>query len=87
MSKGLKALERIKGFMSQNCKHWKQDTGYIEQELKAFEIIKEKEIDIGSLVYYIKNSNHALAFYNGGVVNEKKKLTKEEFDLLKEELK
>ena len=59
----------------------------IEKELKAFEIIKEKEVDLGSLLFYIRSSNHPLAFYNKGIVNEKKKLTKDEFDLLKEELK
>lgn len=59
----------------------------IEKELKALEIIKEKEVDSGSLLYYIRSSNHPLAFYNKGIVNEKKKLTKDEFDLLKEVLK
>lgn len=86
MSRGLRALARVKDFMSQNCKHWKQDIGYIEKELKALEIAKEKAVDLGSLLYYARNSNHALAFYNKGIVNEKKKLTKDEFDLLKEVL-
>ena len=58
----------------------------VKKKLKAFEIIKKKTVDMGSLAYYIKNSNHALAFYNKGVANEKKRLTQDEFDLLKEAL-
>ena len=39
-----KALERIKNFLKENCKHWKQDVGYIEQALKkAAEYKKEQE--------------------------------------------
>lgn len=39
-----KALERIKNFLKENCKHWKQDVGYIEQALKeADEYKKEQE--------------------------------------------
>lgn len=34
-------MARVKGFMSQNCKHWKQDIGYIEEELKDYHEIKE----------------------------------------------
>ena len=45
MSKGLRALERLKPLIEVNIKHWKQDVGYIEKELKALEIIK-KYIDI-----------------------------------------
>ena len=40
-SRGQRALGRIKDFMSQNCKHWKQDVGYIEEELKDYSEIKE----------------------------------------------
>lgn len=47
----------------------------------------EKAVDLGSLLYHVRNSNHALAFYNKGVANEKKKLTQDEFDLLKEVMK
>lgn len=45
MSKGLEALERIKEFMKLNAKHWKQDVGYIEKELKRLE-----ELDNGAYV-------------------------------------
>lgn len=39
-----KALERIKNFLKENCKHWKQDVAYIEQALKeADEYKKEQE--------------------------------------------
>lgn len=39
-----KALERIKNFLKENCKHWKQDVGYIDQALKeADEYKKEQE--------------------------------------------
>lgn len=55
--------------------------------LKALEIVKNKKVDLGSLLYYVRNSNHALAFYNKGIANEKKKLTQDEFDLLKEVMK
>ena len=41
MSRGQRALARVKGFMSQNCVHWKQDVGYIEEELKDYHEIKE----------------------------------------------
>ena len=41
MSKGLRALERLKPLIEVNIKHWKQDVGYIEKELKALEIIKD----------------------------------------------
>lgn len=41
MSRGQRALGRIRGFLSQNCKHWKQDVGYIEEELKDYHEIKE----------------------------------------------
>ena len=34
-------MGRIRVFLSQNCKHWKQDVGYIEEELKDYHEIKE----------------------------------------------
>lgn len=37
MSKELRALERIKDFMSANAHHWKQDIGMIETTLKRLE--------------------------------------------------
>ena len=41
ISRGQRALGRIRVFLSQNCKHWKQDVGYIEEELKDYHEIKE----------------------------------------------
>lgn len=72
-----KALER---FLLDQCPE-------VKKKLKALEIIKEKTVDLGSLLYYAKNHNHALAFYNMGMANENKKLTKDEFHSLKEALR
>lgn len=80
MSRGLRALARTKDFMSQNCKHWKQDIGYIEQELKALEIIKNKKVYMTRLMVM-----ESVEDYNK-LYNDKFSLTKEEFDLLKEVL-
>ena len=57
----------------------------IEKELKAFEIIKKKEVNVNML----KASYSPIfsdEYYNGNV-SEKRNLNKEEYDLLKEELK
>ena len=42
MSKGLRALNRIKEFLKLNTKHWKQDVDYIEEELEQAQ--KDKEM-------------------------------------------
>ncbi len=84
MSRGLEALKRIKDFLVLNTKHWKQDVGYIEEELKALAIIKdtlgirlsETQNTLGETYYYIEI---------GGVVSYLLK-RKEEYDLLKEVL-
>ena len=39
MSKELRALERIETFLKENCKHYKQDIGYIKQALQRLESI------------------------------------------------
>lgn len=39
MSKELKALERIEIFLKENCKHYKQDIGYIKEALQRLEAI------------------------------------------------
>ena len=52
-----------------------------KKKLKAFEIIKNKMVDVGKLFYCYES----LEEYNKWV-SEKDKLTQEEFDLLKEEL-
>lgn len=63
--KGLRALARVKDFMSQNCKHWKQDIGYIEQELKALDILTkslalEMSVDEDYAVLFVKISKDKL---------------------------
>lgn len=54
----------------------------IEKELKALEIIKEKDTDIG----WLKNAEDLCQYNNGMGVNSYSALTQEEYDLLKEEL-
>ena len=44
MSKELKALARIRNFMSNNAVHWKQDIAMIETALKEYELMKEIRI-------------------------------------------
>ena len=87
---GLEALDSVRCALSlcpnHNYKEENDLCNIIEKELKAFQIIKEKEVDLGSLLFYIRSFNHPLAFYNKCIVNEKKKLTKDEFDLLEEVL-
>ena len=54
----------------------------IEQELKAFEIIRNKRVDVDLLL-----SSFSLKYYNEQISEEKlgeKQLTREEYDLLKE---
>ena len=82
MTKGLKALGRIKNFLSQNCKHWKQDVGYIEEELKdgakckkALEIIKKSISDVTSLNLLLRE------------LLLQRKITPDELGLLMEALK
>lgn len=116
MSKELRALNRIKDFMSVNAVHWKQDVEMIEtalkrlekidnilpmeirdtddlqsmvnhylgadyQKLKAFEIIKEKGLDIREFRY-------APSLYGYNICKNIgcKELAQEEYDLLKEVL-
>lgn len=85
MSKELKALERVKNFMSKNAVHWKQDIAMIETALKALEIIKNKRVDIGLLLDG-GDVNH----YNYRIDEKWKqtprRLTQEEYDFLKEVL-
>ena len=73
MNKSLKALERIKDFMKVNAKHWKQDVGMIEKELKALEIIKKLLI--------IDNDKQRIDIKNCVEMSD------DEYDLLKEVLK
>ena len=92
---GLEALEKMynRGRMDLHYVKCNECFNIVASELregekykKALEILKEKTVDLGSLLYYVRSSNHPLAFYNMGMANENKKLTKDEFDLLKEVL-
>lgn len=63
----------------------------ITKKLKALEIIKEKQVDVGRFILIINtwfDDDFALHRYNDYLENDldKWKLTKEEFDLLKEVL-
>ena len=90
MSKGLKALKKIEKEMSRLCGY---DIAYdgkvfdlfsiVGKELQAFEIIKERQVNVGAL---LELDN--LEEYNNycDVVGGCKKLTIEEYDLVKEVL-
>jgi hypothetical protein len=92
MSKGLDALESLETeyytennerILTFNANDKRLDT--IEKELKAFDIIKKKEVDIFAFTHFIKccNDKEALKEYNDGMF-EPFQLTKEDFSLLKE---
>ena len=89
MSKGLEALKIIydlEDLQGGRDAFW-ESYRIIEKELKALEIIKEKEVDVWYLMICIEQNIKHLQFYNeymkelNGI-----KLTQEEFDLLKEVL-
>lgn len=80
MSKGLEALNNlIINWGLQKNPQWEET---IEKEIKALEIIKEK----GIILQFIKET-YSVEQYNAGVEGTLvKKLTQEEYDLLKEVL-
>ena len=60
---------------------WVQEGGYDQKKLKAFEIIKEKRVNVWCLL------NVGLERYNNEFIYRKeRKLTAKEYDLLKEVL-
>ena len=84
MSKGLKALEKIKG-----CLFWSDkglnDIATIEKELKALEIIKNKNVHTRFI--QMVNDKFTCEEYNKQFAREPSEdLTQEEFDLLKKVL-
>ncbi|MBO7713191.1 MAG: hypothetical protein J6S85_06445 [Methanobrevibacter sp.] len=81
MSKGLEALKDLREVKGWNNDEFERRLDIIEKSLKALEIIKEKQVYIRALLAYKNN----LAFYNEDM-SESRKLTKEEFNLLKEVL-
>lgn len=89
MTKGLEALKELNLYIPYYVSDLYQNTideNYyiIEKELKALEIIKNKEINIHALLLHLKRFDSP-AGYNA-LVGEKYKLTQEEYDLLKEVL-
>ena len=86
MSKELEALERIQNEYS-ICEavFYKEDFKQVRKELKALEIIKEKECDMRWVKYCIEG-NFEVEIYKNGLPEYYEKLTQEEFNLLKEVL-
>ena len=76
MSKGLEALQ----FMRERDMFLPSCASTIEKELKALEIIKDKQVDIRMFIIY------DLEYYNKLQKNDYCKLTKIEDDLLSEVL-
>ena len=76
-----KELENIKHYDSRVGLH-ENDYTILEKSLKALEIIKKKSVD----VYYFTKQIPTLERYNLYIENEDRKLTLDEYDLLKEEL-
>lgn len=60
----------------------KFDDDIKQKKLKAFEIIKEKGVEVG----LIRESLYTPSFYNSHFVDTRRHLTQEDFNLLKEEL-
>lgn len=58
----------------------------LEKKLKAFEIIKEKRVNVLMFVCYANSGKNGFKMYNQAMENEEWRLTQEEFDLLKEVL-
>lgn len=83
---GLKSLERIENEYSiDEAVFYKEDFKQVRMELKALDIIKEKECDMRWFKYCIK-VNSEVETYNNGLPEYYEKLTQEEFSLLKEVL-
>ncbi len=80
MSKGLEALKDVRDICSDMTSVFDDDLDIIEKELKAFEIIKEKKVNVIILMgcdSVEEYNKHPLSW---------KKLTQEEYDLLKKVL-
>lgn len=83
MSKGLEALKRIAERMANKEPMIVRDYTNIEEELKALEIIRTKEVNI----YAIRKSENLVDYNVSWVLRHKERiLTQEEYDLLKEVL-
>ena len=93
MSKGLEAFERIQCNYVHVFKARENgktqlvhDLNTIKKEIKALEIIKEKQVDIVGVLIYAFKEKKGCEFYNSYTSKEEHKLTQEEYDLLKEVL-
>lgn len=96
MNKGLDALTALKHCVTDthfNTRDFvdialdvEKTSNIIEKELKALEIIKEKQIDCEGFMVYAKNRN--VDEYNDDILGIEtiRWLTQEEYDLLKEVL-
>ena len=60
MSKGLRALERLKPLIEANFKHWKQDVGYIENELKEYDMEHTLRIRLENINYELVREKQEL---------------------------
>ena len=80
MSKALEALERIENEYSiYEAVFYKEDFEQVRKELKALEIIKEKEVNM-----QVFNQCEDVETYNKVYIKQKdRQLTQEEFNLLK----
>lgn len=93
MSKGLEAFKRIKSYFNPKQLLTKEktlnDLDTIEKELKAFEIIKDKKVDVPFIIENPEAEN--VFWYNSsftGVLCEGwRMISQEEYDLLREVLK
>lgn len=79
--KSSKALKRIKEHLGDYKNHCK-DLDIIEKELKALEIIKNKEINVHALFLHLKRFDKPDGY--NVLVGTKYQITQEEYDILKE---
>lgn len=87
MSKGLEAFKDIMKIYGETNSLVGTYNSFlrIKKELKALEIIKKKEVNVGVLIFDIFEGHRPKEYYNFGVYKEYE-LTQQEFDLLKEVL-
>ena len=96
MSKGLEELKDLKNAFIGYCRELKCETNYIkvcenkfskiEKELKALEIIKERSVQISWFTGLLKIHPHYNYVDYNFALADNRKLTKEEYELLKEVL-
>ena len=82
MSKGLEALKEIKRDYKYPSQYEEELFETIEKQLKALEIIKNKQVAVDEFIMCIKKADNSLEEYNAFAGSNA--LTKEEYELLKE---